>query len=106
MIRAFSIIAGVGVLALAAVAAGPILAQSGATAPTTRVEAAPEWISVGELAARLEAQGYRVREIEREDGAYEVEVVDANGFRMEARVDPTTGEILRSDDRRRRDNRR
>jgi hypothetical protein len=53
-----------------------------------------EWMSVSEVAQRLEAQGYRVREIDSERGAYEVEATDANGMRVEAYVHPVTGEIL------------
>jgi len=107
MIRALSITAGLGVLALAAVA--PVVAQNGETAPAARSRApAPaDWLSVSEIATRLEAQGYDVREVEREDRAYEIEAVDANGFRVEAHVDPITGAVLnRDDDDRRRDDAR
>ena len=53
-----------------------------------------EWMSVGEVARRLEAQGYVVREIETERGAYEVEATDANGMRVEAYLHPVTGAVL------------
>jgi len=59
---------------------------------------AEEWMPVIAVAQKLEGQGYTVREIEREDGVYEVEVTDANGMRLEAYVDPRTGDILRRDD--------
>jgi len=59
---------------------------------------AEEWMPVTAVAQKLEGQGYTVREIEREDGVYEVEVTDANGMRLEAYVDPRTGDILRRDD--------
>ena len=52
------------------------------------------WMSVSEVAQRLEAQGYRVREIDSERAAYEVDATDANGMRVEAYVHPVTGEIL------------
>jgi len=51
-----------------------------------------EWMSVIELAQKLEAQGYTVREIEREYNVYEVKMIDANGMRIEAYLDPVTGE--------------
>ena len=54
------------------------------------------WMPVGEVVAKMEAQGYQVLEIEREDGRYyEVEMRDANGFEVEAYLDATTGEPLR-----------
>ncbi|MBM1558583.1 PepSY domain-containing protein [Sulfitobacter mediterraneus] len=54
------------------------------------------WMPVGEIVAKMEAQGYQVLEIEREDGRfYEVEMRDANGFEVEAYLDATTGEPLR-----------
>jgi uncharacterized membrane protein YkoI len=39
-----------------------------------------------------------VREIETDDGAYEVDVVDKDGVRMELHVHPATGELLRGYD--------
>lgn len=53
------------------------------------------WVSVGDLVAKLEGQGYQVHEVEIDDGAYEVKAVDANGMRVEADLDPSTGEPLR-----------
>ena len=53
-----------------------------------------DWLGIGELTAKLEAQGYTVREVERDDGRYEVELTDANGVRYEAKVDRSTGDIL------------
>jgi uncharacterized membrane protein YkoI len=49
------------------------------------------------VARKLEGQGYTVRGIERDDGAYEVEVTDADGMRLEAYLDPRTGEVLRQE---------
>lgn len=53
-----------------------------------------EWMSIADLATALEAQGYRVLEIEREHNAWDVEMIDANGMRVEAYLDPLTGETL------------
>ena len=53
-----------------------------------------EWLEIGELSAKLEAVGYQVREIERDDDRYEVELVDSDGVKFESKVDRTTGEIL------------
>jgi hypothetical protein len=51
-------------------------------------------MSVAEIATMLEAQGYTVLEIELEHGRYDVEMTDANGMRLEAWLDPATGEVL------------
>ena len=53
-----------------------------------------QWLPLSEIADKLTALGYTVEEIESEDGAYEVEMVDKNGVRSEARVHPATAEIL------------
>jgi uncharacterized membrane protein YkoI len=63
----------------------------------TRLQDVPpraEWMSIADLAAKLEAQGYTIREIEVERGAYDVEMTDANGMKVEAWLHPVTGEVL------------
>jgi TusA-related sulfurtransferase len=52
-----------------------------------------QWMSPSEIADKLSSQGYKVTEIETDDGAYEVDVTK-NGTRMEVHVHPATGEIL------------
>jgi hypothetical protein len=53
-----------------------------------------EWLSPAQIAEKLGAQGYKVIEIEADDGAYEVEMTDKNGMRVESHVHPKTGEVL------------
>lgn len=53
-----------------------------------------EWMSIADLSAKLEAQGYTIREIEVEGGVYDVEMTDANGMKVEAYLHPVTGEPL------------
>ncbi|MFA5902017.1 MAG: PepSY domain-containing protein [Hyphomicrobium sp.] len=53
-----------------------------------------QWLTPAQLSDKLVAQGYKVREIEVDDGAYEVDLVDKNGTRIEAHVHPATGDIL------------
>lgn len=53
-----------------------------------------QWLSPTEIAEKLSAQGYKVYEIEADDGAYEVEMVDKNGTRIEIHVHPATAELL------------
>ena len=67
--------------------AGAAFAQS-RTAPA-------DWMTLAELAAQVEAQGYTLIEAERDDGVYEVEMTDSQGFRVEAHLDPVTGDRLR-----------
>lgn len=53
-----------------------------------------QWLSPSEVVDKLSAKGYKVREIEADDGAYEVEMVDKNGTRIEIHVHPATAELL------------
>ena len=55
---------------------------------------AADWKSAAEIKDKLVSAGYTVREIETDDGAYEVDVVDKDGMRMEFHIHPATGEIL------------
>lgn len=57
-----------------------------------------DWKSAAEIKDKLVSAGYTVREIETDDGAYEVDVVDKDGVRMELHVHPATGELLRGYD--------
>lgn len=85
--------------ATAIIAAFGITAASGASADSDRLNVpAADWKSVTEIKDRLVAAGYTVREIETDDGAYEVDVVDKDGVRAELHVHPATGEILRGYD--------
>lgn len=70
--------------------AGPASAQAARTDNSGNSPAAG-WMSVGEIVAKIEGQGYSVREVEIDDQTYEVKAVDANGMRVEADLDPTTG---------------
>ncbi len=63
--------------------------QAGTEAPRS------EWMTIGAVAAKLEAEGYRVREIDSEHGIYEVEAIAPDGRRVEAAIDPVTGEPIR-----------
>jgi hypothetical protein len=86
-------------IAAAFAAAGGAAFASGDRDDGPRVDAPrAEWMSVSDLALKLEAQGYVVREIEVDRGAYEVEATDANGMRVEAYFHPVTGDILPSGD--------
>lgn len=53
-----------------------------------------QWLSPAQISEKLTAKGYKVTEIETDDGTYEVDLVDKNGTRIEAHVHPATGELL------------
>lgn len=57
-------------------------------------------MSIAQIATMLEERGYNVLEIELERGRYDVEMIDANGMRVEAYLDAVTGAVLpyRDDD--------
>ncbi|APZ51182.1 PepSY domain-containing protein [Salipiger abyssi] len=79
-----SLAAAVGLFALGAQAQDPGAAQTGAQAR----------MSIAEISTMLEEQGYTVHEIELERGRYDVEMTDARGMRVEAYLNPVTGEVL------------
>ena len=75
-------------LALATGLAAPALASdSQPAAPAT-----PR-LSLAEVAQRVEAEGYTIREIEAKRDGYEVEATDAAGRKVKADVDAVTGEV-------------
>ena len=53
-----------------------------------------EWLSPAQISEKLSAQGYKVHEIEADDGAYEVEMIDKNGTRIDTHVHPATAALL------------
>lgn len=53
-----------------------------------------QWLPIGDVIQKIEAKGYKVHEIEVDDGVYEFEATDANGLRVEGDAHPATGEIL------------
>ena len=83
--------------ALFALAATPFLAAPALA--DTRCGNVPdaEWISVVEVATVATEAGYTVREVERDDGCYELNVTDAQGVRFELDIHPGTGEIVRTE---------
>ncbi len=83
--------AGLAVLVLAAGAASAQAVRTDDSRNASRTG----WMSIGEIVAKVEGQRPKVHEIEIDDGVYEVKAIDANGMRVEADLDPTTGEPLR-----------
>jgi hypothetical protein len=61
------------------------------------------WLSIAQVADRLDAAGYRnIEEIEREHGGYEVRATDRDGRRVKLRLDPWTGEVEQARSQRKR----
>jgi len=56
-----------------------------------------EQLTVAQIAAKLTALGYDIREIEAEGNGYEVYAIDPDGQRVEVGVDLVSGEILSSE---------
>ncbi|MDN2568121.1 PepSY domain-containing protein [Aquibium sp. A9E412] len=57
------------------------------------------WMPIEEVAAKTQAMGYTLREVERDDGCYEIEATDANGMKVEFKMHPVSGEVVRRGDR-------
>lgn len=82
----------VSLLAAATAAATPVLACDDYGRLNVPRE---QWLSVSEMLDKLGQQGYKVHEIEVDDGAYEFEGTTEKGVRVEGCAHPATGEILR-----------
>lgn len=80
-------------LVCAAVFAGPALADDDA-----RCRGDGPWMSVSEIATKAEAAGYKVREVERDDGCYEIKGRDSNGRKVEVHFNPRTAEVVKVED--------
>jgi hypothetical protein len=86
------------VFALSLAAAVPALAADNEDGDSSLTVPRDQWLSPSEITDKLSAQGYKVEQIESDDGAYEVEMVGKNGARLETHVHPATAEILANDD--------
>lgn len=53
-----------------------------------------QWMTTSAAVQKIEAQGYKVREIEADDGAFEFEATNSSGARIEGHAHPATGEVL------------
>lgn len=53
-----------------------------------------KWLTVMQITEKFTAQGYDVRQVKVEKGAYEVYAIAKDGKRLEVLVHPATGEIL------------
>jgi hypothetical protein len=56
-----------------------------------------QWLTIAQITEKFTSQGYDVRQVEVEDGGYEIHAIDKDGKRLEAYVHPVTGELLKSE---------
>lgn len=54
-----------------------------------------EWKSETDIRQAAEGLGYQVRKVKVEDGCYEVYAIKADGSRVEAFLNPVSGELVR-----------
>ncbi len=80
-------------LALALVVAASFAAPALADDRACTTEPRERWLPIAEVTQKVEAMGYTVREIEADDGCYEVSGTDRNGARIELDLNPVTGEV-------------
>lgn len=78
-----------------ALAAGPAQARDDHCRHVPRAE----WRSMEDAAAAVKAKGYEVREIEIDDGCFEVKALGKSGERMKLYLDPGSLDIVRSRNR-------
>jgi hypothetical protein len=80
--------AAAGLLGAATAAQAGSLGRPCTSAPQS------QWLSMGALQAKIEAQGYKVRKAKLKAACGELYTVDKDGNRVELFVDPTSGEIV------------
>jgi hypothetical protein len=56
------------------------------------------WQTIDQLKSKLVEQGYKVKEIEFEDGCAEADVQEKDGKKRELKLDPVTAAIVKSED--------
>ena len=58
--------------------------------------AAPQasWLSIEQLQAKIEGQGYKVQKAKLKNACGELYTIDKSGSRVELFVDPTSGQIV------------
>lgn len=54
-------------------------------------------LSVQDITAKVSGMGYTVRKVKRDDGCYEVKATDKTGTRVELKLNPATGAIVKTE---------
>ena len=87
------ILAAIAAAAFAATT-GPVLADNHHRCE--HIEAS-QWMSVADITAKAEANGLTVREVDRDEGCYEVKGTDAKGQRLEVLMHPVSGDVVKTE---------
>ena len=74
--------------------AAATMAQSAQASSDNAAIPQANWMTVPQITEKLTAEGYKVRQIKKEKHGYEVYAIDKDGKRLEAYVDPVTGQLL------------
>jgi hypothetical protein len=74
------------------------LGVGAADTPPCTTEPRSKWQQRQSVRAQIQALGYKVVEIEVENGCYAIEVRDRNGKELDLYVDPVSGKIVRQEE--------
>lgn len=69
-------------------------AEAGSLGKACTAAPASQWLSIDALQAKVEAQGYKVRNAKLKKACGEIYATDKDGQRVELFVDPTSGAIV------------
>jgi hypothetical protein len=69
-------------------------AQAGSLGRPCTAAPQSQWLSIDELQAKIEAQGYKVRKAKLKNACGELYTLDKNDQRVELFVDPTNGNVV------------
>jgi hypothetical protein len=57
-----------------------------------------QWLTIGQIESKLKEKGFKVKNVEFDDGCAEAKVTDKDGKAREVRLDPTTADEVKNDD--------
>ena len=85
----------IAVIAAAAIAvASAHAALAGSLDRPCTAASKDQWLTLEQLKAKAEAQGYKISKAKMKDTCAEIYALDANGARTELFLDPTDGAIV------------
>lgn len=87
-------IAAVTAAALLSLGGAASMAEAGSLGRPCTTAPEAQWLSLEQLKAKAEAQGYTVQKAKLKGACGELYARDATGARTELFVDPTSGEIV------------
>lgn len=61
--------------------------------------ASGQQLSVQAITEKVTGMGYDVRKVELDDGCYEVHAINKNGARLELKMHPVTGKVVKSENK-------